>query len=52
VDWARNQGEPTVYAAIAPTNAASIALVTRLGFRRTDTAPNSHGDEEYVVELP
>ena len=51
VDWSRAQGSDAVFATIAADNAASIALVTRLGFRRS-AVHLSRGAEEYVFELP
>ena len=51
VDWSRDQGWPTVVAAVAPANAASVGLVLQLGFRRTGVQVNSAGAEELVFEL-
>lgn len=47
--WARSQGESSVFAAVSPTNAPSIAVVTRLGFSRVGVQATASG-EEHVFE--
>jgi [ribosomal protein S5]-alanine N-acetyltransferase len=51
VDWARRQGETTVYASISPSNSASVGVVKKLGFRCTGVQEDEIDGEEYVFEL-
>ena len=51
VDWARDQGETVVFAAVAPDNAASLAVVTCLGFQQTGVQIDEVDGEESVFEL-
>ena len=51
VDWARAQGQASVVAAVSPSNTASIALVTKLGFRRVRVQTTDGGADEYVFEI-
>ena len=52
IDWARSQRVAAVVAAVSVTNVASIALVTKLGFRSSSVVMTPSGDEELVFELP
>ena len=38
-------------AAVSPSNTASIALVTKLGFRRVRVQTTDGGADEYVFEI-
>jgi RimJ/RimL family protein N-acetyltransferase len=51
VDWARAQGETVVHASVAPDNVASLAVVAKLGFRRTGVQVDEIDGEEGVFEL-
>lgn len=37
VQWALDQGEPKVFAAVAPDNAPSLAVIRALGFTQVGT---------------
>jgi RimJ/RimL family protein N-acetyltransferase len=47
VRWAHSQGEESVVAAVAASNAPSIAVVTNAGFRRVGRQVG-RGEDEYV----
>ena len=51
VEWARTQGSPVVFATVSSTNAASLGLVTKLGFRRTGQQHDGDDGEEIVFEI-
>jgi RimJ/RimL family protein N-acetyltransferase len=51
VAWAHAQGEATVFASVAPANAASLAVVRRVGFRQTGTQMDEIDGEELVFEV-
>ncbi len=52
VDWARIQGERTVFATVSPTNWPSLAVVHKLGFRQTGVQIDEIDGPELVFELP
>jgi RimJ/RimL family protein N-acetyltransferase len=51
VRWARAQGTPVVFAAVAPHNEASLGVVRRLGFRQTGVHDDDVDGEELVFAL-
>ena len=51
VAWAWEQGERTVFATVAPTNLASLAVVRKLGFVETGTQIDDIDGLELVFEL-
>jgi len=51
IDWARAQGETVVFASVSPDNAASLAVVEKLGFRQTGVQIDEVDGEEGVFEL-
>jgi len=51
VDWARSEGETVVFASVSPGNAASLAVVEKLGFRQTGVQVDDIDGEEWVFEL-
>ena len=51
VAWAWDQGELTVFASVAPTNVASLAVVRRLGFVETASQMDDIDGLELVFEL-
>jgi len=51
VDWARARGETVVFASVSPDNAASLAVVSKLGFRQTGIQVDETDGEEGVFEL-
>ena len=51
VAWAHAQGETTVFASVSPANAASLAVVRRVGFRQTGTQVDEVDGEELVFEI-
>jgi len=51
VDWARSQGETVVFASVSPHNSASLAVVDKLGFRKTGIQIDEIDGEEGVFEL-
>ncbi len=51
VDFARRKGESVVFASVAPDNVASLAVVAKLGFRRTGVQIDDIDGEEWVFEL-
>ena len=51
VDWAFKQGESRVYASVAPDNAASLAVVTALGFTRVGTQEDEVDGLELVFAI-
>ncbi len=51
VEWARSQGTHVVFAAVSPSNDASLAVVRQLGFQRTGVQENHRHQEEWVFEL-
>lgn len=51
VDFARTEGETVVFASVAPDNAASLAVVAKLGFRQTGVQNDEVDGEERVFEL-
>jgi ribosomal-protein-alanine N-acetyltransferase len=48
LDWAAGQGIHRIRAAISPTNAASLAVVRRFGFRQTGSQWDEDDGEELV----
>jgi RimJ/RimL family protein N-acetyltransferase len=51
IDWARTEGQGVVFASVAPDNVASLAVVDRLGFRRTGVQTDEIDGEEEVFAL-
>jgi [ribosomal protein S5]-alanine N-acetyltransferase len=51
VDWAFGQGEREVYAAVSPSNDASLAVVQRLGFKQVGTQEDEVDGLELVFVL-
>jgi RimJ/RimL family protein N-acetyltransferase len=51
VEWAWEQGERTVFASVAPTNPASLAVVRKLGFVQTGSQIDDIDGLELVFEL-
>ena len=51
VDWARDQGHPKVFACVSPSNAPSLAVVARLGFKRSAVQSTAMSDEEELFEV-
>jgi GNAT superfamily N-acetyltransferase len=54
LDWAAGRGIHRIRAAIAPTNAASLAVVRRFGFRQTGSQWDEEDGEElvFMVDWP
>lgn len=52
LDWATRQGAPSVFLSIGPTNAASLAIARRLGFRQVGEQMDEVDGRELVFELP
>jgi [ribosomal protein S5]-alanine N-acetyltransferase len=50
VDWAQQQGQTSVFATVAPTNIASLALVRRLRFVEIGAQVDEIDGEELVFE--
>ncbi len=50
-DWAHEQGVDCFRASVSPDNIASLAVVGRLGFRRTGVRMDDIDGEELVFEL-
>ena len=50
-DWARVQGERTLFASVSPTNRPSLAVVHKLGFRQTGVQVDQVDGPELVFEL-
>lgn len=51
VSWAKVQGSRVAIATVSSSNAPSIGVVTKLGFRRTKVLGRDVDNEEYVFEL-
>lgn len=51
VGWAWQQGEETVYASVSPHNAASLAVVRKLGFVQTGVQMDEIDGEELVFQI-
>jgi len=51
VDWAFAQGEPEVYASVAPSNQPSLAVVRSLGFTQVGTQNDDVDGLELVFAL-
>jgi RimJ/RimL family protein N-acetyltransferase len=51
IDFARAKGRTTVFACVAPSNEASLAVVGRLGFRQTGLQIDEIDGEELVFEI-
>lgn len=51
VRWAFAQGEQTVFAAVAPSNTPSLAVVRKVGFVQTGSQHGGGGQEELVFEI-
>lgn len=51
IAWAWAQGERTVFATVAPTNPASLAVVRRLGFVETGSQIDDIDGLELVFEI-
>ena len=51
IDWARDHGHATVFASVSPDNAQSLAVVRRLGFRRSDVLGEGPNDAEDLFEV-
>jgi len=49
--WASSQGETVVFASVAPTNEASLAVMRTLGFRQTGVQIDEIDGEEGVFEI-
>jgi ribosomal-protein-alanine N-acetyltransferase len=50
-DWAFQQGEEEVYASVSPNNAASLAVVTALGFQQVGVQEDEVDGTELVFTL-
>ena len=51
IAWARLTGERKVFASVAPTNAASLAVMNKLGFRHIGDQMDEIDGKELVFEL-
>lgn len=51
VAWAWEQGERTVFASVAPSNPASLAVVRKVGFVQTGVQVDDVDGEELVFEI-
>ncbi len=51
VGWAQEQGHDTVYASVSPENAASLAVLRKLGFRRSEGRNDETGDDLELFEV-
>ncbi|MDQ2959923.1 MAG: GNAT family N-acetyltransferase [Candidatus Dormibacteraeota bacterium] len=50
-DWARAQGERTLFASVSPVNQPSLAVVHKLGFRQAGVQVDQGRGPELVFEL-
>ena len=51
IEWARDRGHGTVFASVSPDNAQSLAVVRRLGFRRSEVLGKSPNNAEDLFEV-
>lgn len=51
VEWALDGRSPVVFASVSPGNAASLGVVSRLGFERTGSQVDEIDGEEWVFQL-
>ena len=51
VDWARDRGHGKVFASVSPSNAPSLAVVAKLGFKRSATQRTAISDAEQLFEV-